>query len=1057
MEAVAEDATVEPPQTLQSRPSWIRRLSAMSMSGNSTPSSTGSRPASASMSFSAGSTNFSRAGSTVPMFGEPQQPLPRNKLIKRSASVRGPNGFQSLEGSSRFQRPLTSHDRIRTLRERPSSAMLEPLDWSDSQASSKREQHHRPRWRHYFTAKSTDTPSETLQSASVRDGRPVKRLFPDEQSKPFLLMAESIVTTAVEVDNTMRMSQDADSLMFGSSRPMTPAGFDGNLSSQISTAASKRSRPEPSTGADVQHPRRSFSISDLLSRGPSGDKPRKSIPFGDRLLRKRTLRASSAPTRLIFSEQPKQSIELQHDRERPAKRRDSDATSPPAPPSSGSYASNDFHLPTASPLSPLKPPTPPKNVSSTFLVSESPVIPEESASSPVEHYTVTAKIPSALKSSRHRVRHSVTHSEHASTIGGSDYNDKGLSSGDDDDTDMTSDTMFDSIRTHGTRSTSGVNVRGGRIETIFDESPPPKDTQLSLRQLHEQGTPDNVLRDLDIEARSWPESETISTPTAKVTTRHSRRESSPLPSTPPMSSHAHQGPPISPQFHSSPPKMDRFNVQQLERKARQDDSDEEMWNVDDSTSERDDDTSGLEDEDEDESHEYERVATPLSLHRSNPVLVETSGSSSTAATPVNLAVAQPPNNRDSVSRSSVFDWSEPTGTSIGSNTPPRPKTVHGKKASGKRGSRAGRRAPSGLHVRSQSVPVVPDLANPRKENLSAKFGTWNAGKGATEDWDDDFDFEEPPPRETSEELDEKRIDSGFSMYIPKSIRDQQGSMQQNRKLITDMYHYAGALRDLQRHAIHLEMLEGEHEELFQLVDAIIALADEESEELGPGNFSPPSSPGFDADAFEENPKGVKDRIKQKPGRSTSARYSEPSAHTSAANSKLRRKSVLPPNDSLIFTPPTASPHATVSEHGSSPSARLPETPKSSRSRKDSVARAKLVIERFQGQSHITHTIDEQSDETKGKLAFDTATLRSLVPFVKEVVDKAKAAVREREALYRSPDGSPQAPAEPEFTTVFRELPPDGSPSNRPRRIRASPPHEGVENDLTQKFKLMTVV
>lgn len=990
--------------------------------------------------------------------------MPRNKLIKRSSSFRGPSGVSPLESTGRFQRPLTSHDRIRTLRERPASSMLEGVEWTTSDTSSRREQHHRPRWRHYFTVKSVVAPADATPSSTARDSRPIKRLFPDDEGKPFLLMAESIVTTAVEVNSSFRLSRDAESIMFGgNSRPMTPAGFEGDLSSPMSMGVPKRNQPEPTvTALDDTLPRRSFSISDLLSRGPSSDKSRRSTSFGDRFLRRRTLRISSAPMRLMEPDQPKQSIERQHDRERPAKRRESDAMSPRAPPSSGSQVSHDFHLPTPSPLSPMKPPTPPRNVSATFL-AESPVIPEEGSVTPQENIPIITRPSSALRRTQHRVRHSISHSEHASTIGGSDYDNRAMSSGEDDDTDMSSETMFDSIRTRGTRSASGVNARGARIETIFDESPPHKSTQSSLQQFGGLDGPNKLLPDVQLQANTWPQTADISVPVGNTDPTQRRPATPPLPSTPPRTSHAYPGPPVSPRFHSSPPQMDRFNVQQLERQAQQqEDSDAEMWDVDDSASGNFIEASDL--DDEDDIHGFERVATPLSMHRSNPMLVHTSSSNSATTTPVNLTINSQANKRDSVSRSSVFDWSEPPDAPVGSdNTPPRPKTVHGKKAPGKRGSRAGRRAPSGLHVRSQSVPVVPDLANVRKENLSAKFGTWNAGNGPTEDWDDDFDFSGPsPPRETSEELDDKRIDSGFGMHIPKSIRDQQGSMQQNRKLITDMYHYAGALRDLQRHAVYLELVDGEHKELFQLVDAIIALADEESEELGPGNFSPPSSPGFDADAFEENPNGVKDRIKQKAGRSASARYSDPPAQTSATNNKLRRKSVLPPNDSLIFMPPTVKDNAVSSNHGSSPIARSPETPKAARPRKDSVARAKLVIEHFQDRNNITHTIDETSDGTRSKVAFDTATLRNLVPFVKEVVDNAKAAIREREALHSSPNGVPlqsQPPAEPPFTTVFRELPLDGSPTNRPRRVRqvGTAPHDGVENDLTQQLKLMTVV
>ncbi len=94
-------------------------------------------------------------------------------------------------------------------------------------------------------------------------------------------------------------------------------------------------------------------------------------------------------------------------------------------------------------------------------------------------------------------------------------------------------------------------------------------------------------------------------------------------------------------------------------------------------------------------------------------------------------------------RSNVFDWSEPPPhdkLEVDGQSP-RPKTVHGKQELDLRGGRPpNRKGRPGTHVRSHSVPVIADPAENTKP--ASKFGTWASGpKNASEDWDDDFDFD----------------------------------------------------------------------------------------------------------------------------------------------------------------------------------------------------------------------------------------------------------------------------------------------------------------------------
>ncbi|KAF2094569.1 hypothetical protein NA57DRAFT_80371 [Rhizodiscina lignyota] len=1133
MEAVAEDDTVgvEPRIALRSRPSWMRRLSNLSPSGYSTPS-TNSRPASASMSFSAGSNSFSQAGSTVPIFGGPQKPLPPNKLVKRSSSFRVANGAVGVEGSSRG--PLTSHQRMATLRARPASAMGS-LEWTEPEPSRVREQQSKSKWRHYFSAMVVGTTSDGSKSRAT-DVKAVRRILPDEKGQPVLVMAKSIAATSVDVDETLRMSHDAESFMFGSSsRPMTPAAFDDALSSRVSTAPSKRSRPGADSTTDEVRPRRSFSISDLLSRGPSSKKSSSNASFGDKFLR-RGRRISSAPTRLMTT---RQSIELQHDRERPSKRRDitepSNTTIPP--PSTGdSQRSGGFGLPVGTPLSPLVTPSPPKNISAALLIDEKTTLVHEDLFHAPDHSPLASKVPSAMagRYSKHRIRTSVSHSEQASTIGGSDVETRGMSSGDDDDTDMTSDTVFDSVRTRATRSTSGAGARGPRIETIFDESPPHKSLQLSLSKVQDQ-FPDKILTDLDIGATSWHENEAISTPTAGKSGSGDGLGAASLrdiEKSPARSSH----------FHSSPPDFSHLTLSEKQR-TQQGQGEDMEWSYDDSEPES---MRASATEDEADGIEYERVATPLSIHRSNPTLVDTS-SSSTAATPQNCIGPAPSQaGRGSATRNSAFDWSEPTDTSPRNRTPPRPKTVHGKRQPGPRGSRSiGRRAPSSLHTRSQSVPVVPDMNGKRESPVGNKFGTWGAGQIEIEEWDDDdFDFAG---------AEQRRVDSGTSIFVPQVIRDQQDTVNNARGLLYEWLRLVAQLKAIDGHASRLRITNGPDAETFRKVKAVIALSDENL----PGASIPPplstgSSPSVKSDIVEEEPSvaslaaSLEDKLRLKAGSSSSAGLSEPIMQMASA-ARNRRKSVLPSN-SAIFSPPAQASGsiAAVFEDEISPAGNIQETSVLTSSKDASVSAAKVLIEQIQNtpvtpQSwkrggfrtpekpvlastkedfEVTTTAivenvhalpepftagnlstqetsalaspKENSEATAdvepiqsnhavprpstpvsfptqaeaNKAPFDAEALRYLVPFVRDILSKAKDAVRMEEALYNSPNVSPKVPLEVDLAQ-FKRAPPDGSPSvARGRRVSRNAmmmetsDTQGLqtpEKELTTQLKLMTVM
>lgn len=232
------------------------------------------------------------------------------------------------------------------------------------------------------------------------------------------------------------------------------------------------------------------------------------------------------------------------------------------------------------------------------------------------------------------------------------------------------------------------------------------------------------------------------------------------------------------------------------------------------------------------------LATPITLRRSNPRLLA-SATDSKPTTPQHYAL----DHVDRDARSSIFDWSEqqPADKSSGNRTPPRPRTVHGKKDANRRDSRSvGRRAPSGLHARSQSVPVVPDVVGKRNTVVTNKFGTWGIGsKGVTEDWNDDFDFselaEEPTPKSVA---GSQRIDSGSAMVVPKSIQEQQNNVLANISLLREWGLLIEELKEHRIRAVSLGIVEGPHSGMWEEVDAMIDLADQEAEHAEVPHASP---------------------------------------------------------------------------------------------------------------------------------------------------------------------------------------------------------------------------
>ncbi|GME25484.1 hypothetical protein GTA08_BOTSDO03279 [Neofusicoccum parvum] len=1029
---VDQDASgvVDGRDSTRARPSWVKRLSIVSISQSSTRTS--ASPASPSLSYSNGSMAFSLDGSSAPMIsgGAPPPPLPPNKLVKRSTSVRhgaGPEPRPSSSSRPTLRRPATSHQRSKTLGSRPAFMDLPPGRIETFAATGPHQHEPEVRWKQYFSAKGTVAKRRALSG----DPKVITRIVPSEKHPPTLVLANAVTAPTLEMEDSSSQAGDSDDAR---SRPQTPAFADlAPLSPTSISETPAEALASPETGQGEDHARRSFSISDILGTVPLSRKPQHRRRLSaDRFVRA-TRRLSTATT-VSTRDGPGAMTNGGEIDELPSR---TDASGPLDSPRElhSSYSSHNGDQADVS-FESSRPSSSPVFESRTVSLSNTSNhipsrVPSQHGYTPPSTRPVSHRPASPSSVPIRLSRYSITPSEQASTLVGSDTEAR-IWSGEESDTDFQSDTVFDSMRTRGTRASSGA--RGPTIETIFDESPPSLKHKVSpLRDLLPHGT----FPELDKHSIIQEEESNFSTPVRSIVPdRGNGNGGSP---TPAARTHSR----FSPEIPSSPPKP--LNLGTLAWDTSADDGDDNRWSFGD-------DDSDLWEMHSDRTPNMQ-YATSLALQRSNPILIGTSSSPVSTSTAPRLST----DTYERDARSSIFDWSESAvaDKSVGNRTPPRPNTVHGKKDAKSRGSRSvGRRVPSGLHARSQSVPVVPDVGGKRDPMITNKFGTWGVGsKGVTEDWNDDFDFSTCDdgfggPKSNKPE-------SPSTMFVPKSIREQQTNVLANIGLLREWGLLIEELKDLRGRAAGLNIVEGPYKNMWQEVEAMIDLADQEVDEPLVPQLSPPSSPGFDADAFDEPPNTTplsgraRGRSILQAARESLSNGASPALST---GNKSRRKSILTSTDDIFSSP--------------SPAPRTPQdTPKATpvgRPRKNSEAVARSVIEALQ-QRRNTDTLSPNPTTPAKKVPFDTATLKHIVPYVNGLMRQAKGALRETERLYSSPIHTPTH-GDSSFH-IFAADPPDESPSSRRSRPRSrmtlsEKTFDAKESELvakTQQMKLMTVM
>ncbi|KAI1387251.1 uncharacterized protein F4822DRAFT_277420 [Hypoxylon trugodes] len=596
--------------------------------------------------------------------------------------------------------------------------------------------------------------------------------------------------------------------------------------------------------------------------------------------------------------------------------------------------------------------------------------------------------------------------DRSSTTASSEYH-RGFTSGDDDDTDFKTDTPFDSFRTvaSGRRRTLD-----SPLESMFDESPPStagnnsKPKRLSIQEIMGPA--------FDIGNKIMEEDEGLSTPIRGVYEDEDGFESNPV----------------------SPTSVIRRDDPRF---SFDDDDDDLDW-----------------DKEEDDGI-YNHLSPPSSMNsrRGSPNSRTALASINGNARPTARSNARTDPARERP-RSTVFDWTEPTAHEKhdGDGSHARPKTVHGKQEIDVRGGRsANRKGPTPAHVRSQSVPVVPEQSE--TTSSTPKFGTWGLGqKNASEDWDDDFEFEEEDDFDLSPS---KRDEGRFAMVVPASIQATQPTIKAHSGQIRELSLLVNDLKRLCRLGREMDMLSGTCAKLWREAEGIIALAspDEEPSEASESRQGSSSSSG-DLPEVRFVDQGLDGASLDIHG---SSRVSESQRNAVVRDRPVgRRRSVFSPDDDIFGTWDQAD------EEQAPVRPRTPEN-RVGNPEFGSSSVARSVMEAMHSrQSRLNASREE--NESSGKLNFDTNSLKELVKRASDLRDGLSDVVRKADHLTQSPARTPKhtrADGSPAFTRVFDE--PTSSPT---RRLPHSQSNNSIlsngsvgaspSNGISQRMQMMTV-
>lgn len=985
-------------------------------------------------------------GSAAPILSNPsdgQPQLPPNKLVKRSTSGRVANGSISRSGSRSqvptLRRPATSHQRSITLQQRFREESTgsddripetppEPVHFTPFNKFSSPES--RIMWRPFFESRPTKLAKERPSGRPSDIGSQgvystSRRVLPNEMVKPTLVKPSMITVSK----SSSALYYEEDSLPIEDIMDDEAEAVDEiYISSTAPHSSEPQKRPRRSLSMHFGSPGSWIARSGSLRAskgspdGKSGGKRYSSAPVST-LPGRRTI-SSGAPIHghrsitdpTIFQNQA--SIE----------------TTPPLP---DPFPVLSFQARSRNTSSPL----PPLSRLSSFnidlarlgLSSSSSSQPRRSPSShaPQSNTTSTssssqvAMSPSsppyygALNTKPNRMSEAVT-------LVGSEIDAKGFASGEEDDVDFQSETVFDSLRSGATGSMRSHNTP---LDSMFDESPPSatgsKGKRLSIHELMATGTFQEGSKIVE-------EDEDLSTP---VKTSHSSQEKDAELETPGRKRVAD---------HDALPSSSSFSLaaKDFGRLSLDDEDDDEDWT-------RDDENSDLQ--------QLSPPSNQLTARRISPSL----RAALADVTHTSTANTNPPSAERP--KSNLFDWSEPSSAEkldhLGNS--PRPRTAHAKQAADGRGGRTmGRRGPTALHIRSQSVPVVPDVAGQRENSkLAPKFGTWGlGGKGASEEWDGDFEFEDDGAADPDADIE------GSSMLVPPAIQASQENVVGHVGQIREVCLLVEDLKRLRLLAREKDLLVGPSAPLWKEAEGIIALAvpDEEDPTLSP-TLSPTQSPTsvvfgsevVDGVLVDQGP-DAEDIERPEAPLEVLNRHGRPTGFVYDGNT-VRRRSVFVPDDEIFGPGPSLSPPADR-EYLHPPS----NSPRPS-SMKNSSEYARSVMQNMhQTRSTSDPLLSELTHQSLNKMPFDTTSLRDLVHRASVLRSKLSDIIRKSDGSFQISDTTPKHGSSPAFTRVFTD--PVANPPKSPGRSHGNNSILGSSIDASpsrslgqQHMHMMTVV
>ncbi|MCJ1478976.1 hypothetical protein MMC13_007660 [Lambiella insularis] len=961
-------------------------------------------------------------GSSTPIIPASAAPItPRNRLVKRATSQRVLHSGtfeQPSHSKSTLRRPATSHQRSADLQEQLYQN-TSALQHDDSRPSFQqdddplaedhdRESYSTQQWQPLFRSRH----SSFRKDSPLKHGIAVRNNGRNGLTRSIVPVAgdQAILTNASSISRT-----DTDELSrYRSPTTHTSSPFNPLMSAPIPNPSPTASLDEAEVETDLK-PRSSFSLSEFFSSpSPSTWK----LPRTGSLRRKRAVESVTSGRRTASAPLPSNGRRTgRYPQPGPAMR--SYAPRRLFGSSHGSDVSADSDHPEPFPRSPSSP-LPPLNRLSAFEIDLPGAAPSY-PSSPQPQYKSSpssqtspslATFPNPMFQSGPRFRPSRPSgapSDRASTLVGSDTENSRIMASDGDEMDYRSETMYDSVRTGATGS-SHSGVRGPRIENVFEESPPPELLKQNLTALQEKLSHTNALQDFIAE-----EEESIRTP---VRMAQSFEDDLPTPSQYPEQI------PLSPGFASSPPAM-RLTLKHglVTDQSFENSHADEDWSVDD--------------------------PEPLSWDDDGEVAVIPVHDLPKQANQPDQIVSTPRDSSVSIGsicteerpRSNLFDWSERSPFEEKSQGPsPRPKTVHGKQET-ERGSRsAGRRGVNSSHLRSQSVPLPPDNAGHRTINNPSKLDAWVLNKGASEDWDCDFEFDEPT-NSVAEANREGKADASVTpgMLVPRAILERQASVHGQFGQVKELTLLVEELKKLRQQAIAHDILHGQASELWVEAEGIIDLAtldDEEQDHFAPRS---PNSPSFESDLFDDDTPASQRRPKSHLSDVSEAASTQ--QERSVTHQGLPQSSPTPPS---LGTPP----------HG--------------RPRKESVAKAKSVLEHIhQQRSSLDPPLKDNAKSPQKKLAFDTTSLRDLVTRAGVVTRALKEIIRKLENPNESlstPERTPSNPPDPPLSQIFQPPRSPPSASKSPRIGKSSSRNSFMggsisdnKNDINGHMKIMTVV